>query len=430
MHLLFLTHYFPPEVNAPASRTYENARHWVRAGHRVTVLTCVPNHPAGVAYPGYRNRLWSWEEMDGIRVLRVWTYLSPNQGFSRRIANYVSYLLAAVLLAPLVAGVDLVVSTTPQFFCGLAGYAVSRMKRVPWVLEVRDLWPESIVSVGAMRRGKVVRLLEGVETFMYRRADHVVALTRAFRRHITARGVAPEKVTVIKNGADLERFVPQPRDNAFRAAHRLEGKFVASYVGTHGMAHALDVVLRAAGLLKSDPRFVFLLVGDGAEKQRLWAEKIRLELDNVVMLPQQPKERMPEILAASDASLVLLRNTELFRTVIPSKMFESMAMSRPIVLGVAGESRDIVEEGQCGICIEPENAEALVGALRLLAGDADFAGCLGVSGREFVVREYDREKLAHRFLALLCAVAGERRLLPGRGRRAALLPRNGSGGGL
>lgn len=414
MHILFLTHYFPPEVNAPASRTYENARHWVRAGHRVTVLTCVPNHPAGVAYPGYRNRLWQWEELDGIRVLRVKTYLSPNQGFSRRVLNYLSYQLSATLLAPLVAGVDLVVSTTPQFFCGLTGFLVSRMKRVPWVLEVRDLWPESIVTVGAMRRGRAVRLLERVESFMYRRADHVVALTHAFKRHITARGVPDQRVTVIKNGADLERFVPASRDNAFRAAYRLDGRFVASYVGTHGMAHALDLVLRAAQRLQSDPRFLFLLVGDGAEKERLLAEKERLGLDNVLMLPQQPKELMPEILAASDASLVLLKNSELFRTVIPSKMFEVMAMARPIILGVAGESREIVEEGGCGLCIEPENLDGLVAALEQLAASPELAASLGDSGRRFVIGEYDREKLALRFLNLLSSLAG------GAGSRKAL----------
>ncbi len=406
MHILFLTHYFPPEVNAPASRTHENAKRWVRAGHRVTVLTCVPNHPAGLVYPGYRNRLKQWEEIDGIRVLRVGTWLSANQGIGKRILNYFSYLVSAVLLSPLVEDADIVVSTSPQFFCGLAGYFVSGARRVPWVLEIRDLWPESIIAVGAVRNRSLIRLLEGVETFMYRRADRVVALTNAFRWHIAGRGVPAALIDVIKNGADLERFRPSPRENAFRADHGLRGKFVASYVGTHGMAHGLDTILQAAEALKADTRIAFLLVGDGAERAGLLSEKARRGLDNVVMLPQQPKERMPEILAASDACLVMLKKTELFKTVIPSKLFEAMAMERSIVLGVEGESREIVEAGACGLCIEPENAAALADALVRLADDPALCSRLGENGRKFVARDYDRDVLAERYLSLLCNTVG------------------------
>ncbi len=406
MHILFLTHYFPPEVNAPASRTHENAKRWVRCGHRVTVLTCAPNHPTGVVYPGYRNRPAQWENIDGIRVLRVGTFLSANKGIGKRTLNYVSYMAAAVLFSPLVKGVDVVVSTSPQFFCGLAGYFVSAGKRSPWLVEIRDLWPESIVAVGAVRNPRAIRILESVETFMYRRADRVVALTNAFKRHIAGRGVPPERIDVIKNGADLDRFRPMPRDNAFRAAHGFTGKFVASYIGTHGMAHGLDTIFRAAERLRHNDRIVFMLVGDGAERDGLLKEKERLGLANVLMLPQQPKNRMPEILAASDASLVLLKRADLFKTVIPSKLFEAMAMERPIVLGVEGESREIVEEGECGLCIEPENETALADALVRLAGDPGLALRLGENGRKFVTRDYDRDALADRYLSLLVSTAG------------------------
>jgi glycosyltransferase involved in cell wall biosynthesis len=347
-----------------------------------------------------------WEDIDGIRVFRVGTLLSANKGFGKRTLNYLSYMASAILFSPLVKGVDVVVSTSPQFFCGLAGFFVSTGKRVPWVLEIRDLWPESIIAVGAVRNRTVIRFLESFETFMYRRADRVVALTNAFKRHIAGRGVPFGRIEVIKNGADLDRFRPMPRDNAFRSAHGLTGKFVASYVGTHGMAHSLDTIFRAAELLRGDDRIVFLMVGDGAERENLLKEKDRSGLDNVVMLPQQPKERMPEILAASDASLVLLKKTDLFKTVIPSKLFEAMAMERPIVLGVEGESREIVEEGDCGLCIEPENATGLADALGRLASDPGLALRLGRNGRMFVTRDYDREVLAESYLSLLCSAAG------------------------
>ena len=405
LHILFLSHYFPPEVNAPASRTHENAKRWVRAGHRVTVITCAPNHPKGIVYPGYRNALRQWEEIDGIRALRVKTFLSANKGFGGRTLNYLSYMFSAIIFSPMVKDVDVVVSTSPQFFCGMAGYFVSRLKGKPWVLEIRDLWPESIISVGAISNRKVIRLLEGVETFMYRKAARIVSVTDSFKAHIVRRGIPPERVSVIKNGADLERFSPLPKDNRIRKELGLNGKYVASYIGTHGMAHGLESVLRAAENLKDSPQFVFLLVGDGAERDTLVKTQESLGLKNVIMLPQQEKSRMPEIIAASDVNLVLLRKADLFKTVIPSKIFEAMAMERPIVLGVEGESKQIIEEGDCGICIEPENALELAKALATLCGDKGKADRLGRNGRKFVERYFNRDKLAADYLDLLRATA-------------------------
>lgn len=406
MHILFLCHYFPPEVNAPASRTYENARRWVRAGHQVTVLTCHPSHPGGKVYPGYENSLYAWEEMDGIRVLRVGTYLSANKGFAKRTANYISYMLSAVGQCWRVRDVDLVVSTSPQFFCGMAGYFVSRLKRRPWVLEIRDLWPESIIAVGAITNRRVIGLLEGVESFLYRKADHIISLTRAFSRHIAVRGVPQEKISIITNGADLERYAPGERMNAVREELGLgEGVFVASYIGTHGMAHGLGAVLKAAKLLEAEKSIHFLLVGDGAEREKLLREKEALGLDNVTMLGQQPKEKMPFFLAATDACLVLLIKSELFKTVLPSKIFEAMAMGRPIVLGVEGESKELVEEGQCGLCVEPENEAALTEAVRKLASDPQLRVTLGTNGQEFVARRFNRETLAREYLEILTQVS-------------------------
>ena len=405
MHILFLSHYFPPEVNAPASRTYENAKRWVRAGHRVTVITCTPNHPNGVVYPGYANRLWQWDQKDGIRILRVKTYLSANKGIKKRILNYVSFMVSAVFFCHLVRRVDVVASTSPQFFCGMAGYLVSRLKGKPWLLEIRDLWPESIIAVGALTSRTIIRLLEWIECFLYRRADQVVAVTHAFKTHIVAKSISPTRVAVITNGADLDHFQPRGRHNPFRYEMRLGDKFVASYVGTHGMAHGLDTVLRAAEYLKERNDIVFLLVGDGAERQNLIRERDRRGLANVIMVGQQPKERMPDIIAASDACLVLLRDTTLFRTVIPSKIFEAMAMERPIILGVRGESQGIVEACQCGICIEPENHSELTAAVLRLADHPAEGLALGRNGRKHVMNSYNRDHLAESYRQCLEATA-------------------------
>ena len=401
MHILFLSHYFPPEVNAPASRTYENARRWVRDGHQVTVLTCVPNHPHGVVYPGYQNRWCQWENVDGINVLRVITYLGPNKGFVRRIVNYLSYFFSASFFCSKVKNVDVVVSTSPQFFCGLAGFFVSRRLRVKWVLEIRDLWPESIVAVGALRQQQIIRILESIETFMYRQANHIVTVTNSFLQHITARGIDAGKLTVITNGADLESFKPQPRDNEVTVKYGLRDKFVASFIGTHGMAHGLSTVLRAADRLRKDQRIVFLLVGDGAEKENLERQAREMRLDNVVMIGQQPKKMMPLFLAASDVCLVLLRRDDLFKTVIPSKIFEAMAMARPIIMGVEGESWEIVKQADCGLAIEPENDLELTEAVVKLADNPKLVEKLGNNGRRFVAENYDRGKLAEMYLDVL-----------------------------
>ncbi|NLI81636.1 MAG: glycosyltransferase family 4 protein [Deltaproteobacteria bacterium] len=407
MHILFLTHYFPPEVNAPASRTFENARRWVRAGHRVTVLTCNPSHPAGVLYPGYPNRLRGWETMEGIRVLRVRTYLSANKGFLRRTANYLSYMVSATIQSGAARDVDVVVSTSPQFFCGMAGLWVARLKRRPWVLEIRDLWPESIIAVGAMQNRRVIRFLESMETFLYQRADHIVSVTRSFKGHIEKRRVPPHRISVLTNGADLSRYHPMDRENGVREQLGLRGTFVASYIGTHGMAHGLETVLKAAELLRREREIRFLLVGDGAERERLEAERERLRLDNVLMLPQQPKEEMPAFLAASDACMVLLRKRDVFKTVIPSKIFEAMAMARPIILGVEGESRGIVEEGRCGLFIEPEDAGELARTVVRLHRDPALARSLGENGRAFVRERFDRDMLAQRYLEIIQATVME-----------------------
>jgi glycosyltransferase involved in cell wall biosynthesis len=370
LRILFLSHYFPPEVNAPASRTFEHCREWVRLGHDVTVVSCVPNHPMGRIYPNYKNRLYHCEMVEGIRVIRLLTYVTPNSRFLRRSLNYFFYMVIAICSAPFLPKADVAISTSPQFFNGLAGYFVSRLKRVPWILEIRDLWPESIVAVGAIENRWVIRILEGIESWAYKKADCIISLTDTFKPHIVAKGGEPAKIDVIKNGVNTTLFQKQAVDPDIAKRFGLADKFVAAYIGTHGMAHGLEVILDAAERLIDEPRIAFVLVGDGAEKKKLIKERDARGLHNVIMLDQQPKDMMPAIWALSDVSLILLRKLDLFTTVIPSKMFEALATETPIILGVEGESRDIVEQSGCGLCIEPENAVALAEAVRDLSNDA------------------------------------------------------------
>ncbi len=401
MKILFLSHYFPPEVNAPATRTYEHCRRWVELGHEVTVVSCVPHHPHGRAFPGYQNRWWHIEERDGIRAIKLKTYITANEGFLKRTLNYIIYMVMCILAAPFLKSADVVISTSPQFFNGLAGYFVSRMKRCPWLLEIRDLWPESILAVGAIENRWVIGMLESIERFVYRKADHVVAVTEAFCPHIEQRGAARENISLIRNGVNLAFFQEAIPDTELAAQWGLEGKFVAAYVGTHGMAHGLDTIIDAAALLVDHPDIVFLMVGEGAERERLAQRVEELGLENVIMQAQQPKERMPAIWSLTDVSLVLLRKLDLFKTVIPSKIFESMAMSRPIVLGVEGEVAQIIGESQTGICIEPESAPALAEAVMTLYRDRALYDKLAANGRPCVSRDFDRNALADRYEKIL-----------------------------
>lgn len=401
MRILFLSHYFPPEVNAPATRTYEHCKEWVKQGHQVTVISCVPHHPIGKVYPGYKNRLFYREEKDGIQAIKILTYVTANEGFAKRTFNYVFYMMMAILVAPFVAKADVVISTSPQFFNGLAGYFVSRIKRAAWVLEIRDLWPESILAVGAIENKRLIRMLEGIERFVYRKADYIVPVTNAFKKHILRNGGNEARISVIRNGVNLELFNPMPRNEEYANEIGIGGKFVASYVGTHGMAHGLDVVIETAEKLKNNPDIMFLLVGEGAEKSRLKAAVEARGLSNVVMLDQQKKDQMPLIWSVSDVSLVLLRKLDLFLTVIPSKIFESMAMGKPIILGVRGESAEIIEQGNAGLCIEPENADQLTESLLSLYNNRDGYAEIAESAKGYVAKNFNRKELAKEYEQIL-----------------------------
>lgn len=398
MHILFLSDNFPPEVNAPASRTFEHCREWVRAGHQVTVVTCAPNFPQGKVFPGYRNRLWQEEHMDGIRVLRVWTYITTNEGTVRRTLDYLSFLPAATLASLFVRKLDVVVGTSPQFFTVCAAALLAACKRVPWVFELRDIWPESIRAVGAMKNERILGALERLECLLYRKARLIVTVTHTFREVLIRRGIDGGKIEVVTNGVDSSRFSPRHRDTALAAQLGLQGRFVAGYIGTHGMAHGLDTLLDAAKLLGDDYRI--LLLGDGATKATLRERAQRECISNVVFVDTVPKEDVARYWSLLDVSIIHLRKTELFTTVIPSKLFECMGMGIPVAHGVAGESAGIVEREEVGLVFEPENAGALAETLRRLHADTALRERLGRNGLLAATR-YDRSELARRMVSLL-----------------------------
>ena len=402
MRILYVSHYFPPEMGAPAGRVAGLGRAWVAAGHEVHVLTGFPHHPTGRIHPEYRRafrRGFLREQFEGVHVHRTWIFPAANRGKVRRSLNYTSFMASAAIAGSLgLRRPDVIVATSPQLLCAAAGQLLALRFRAPLVMEVRDLWPESLVAVGASSsRSLLVGSLERLAKALYRRASHIVTVTDSQREVIVRAGIPPECVSVMPNGVDRSFFDA----GAASLPPAAEGRFVVTYIGTIGMAHHLETLLEAAALLRGDPRFLFRLVGEGARREALEVQARFAGLTNVEFCGQRPRGEVARWIAESSACAVLLRRDDVFHTVVPSKILEIMAVGRPILLGVEGEARALLDRAGAGIAVEPENAAQLAAAIRTLAGDEDRCRQLGMNGRRFVASEFLREKLAERYLELL-----------------------------
>lgn len=401
MEILFLADNYPPETNAAALRVHERAVYWQKWGHRVTVVTSVPNFPEGIVHQGYRNRWRQEETIDGIRVIRVKTFVAPNKGVTLRILDFMSYMGTAFLNGLFLKRPDVVVATSPQFFCAVAGGWLARVKRVPFVFELSDLWPASIRAVGAMRNRKILKRVEKLELSLYRRSDVIIALTEAFRQDLVARGIDGEKIRVVRNGSNQDFLRPGPPDPELQASLGLDGKFVVAYIGTQGLAHALQRVLEAADRLREHEDIAFLFVGAGACTQELKAAAERLDLPNVRFVGRRPREEIVDYWRLADVSLVHLRDDPVFATVLPSKIFESMAMGLPMLYaGPLGEASALIEDNRAGIAVSAEDPVALSKAIMRLRTDPLLYDTLAANSLSAAPR-HTREAQAEQFLTVL-----------------------------
>jgi glycosyltransferase involved in cell wall biosynthesis len=399
MKILFLTDNFPPEFNAPATRTYEHCREWVKLGADVTVITCAPNFPSGKVFEGYKNKWKQVELMDGIKVIRVWSFISPNAGFIKRTLDFISFCVTS-FLAGLTVKTDLIVATSPQFFTAVSGCALSLLRRKKWVMEVRDIWPESIVAVDAVRSRWIISILEKVELFLYRTAHKIVVVTDAFKVNLISKGVPAEQVHVVKNGVDLSIYQPRPKNEALLRSLNLQNKFVVGYVGTHGLAHSLDFIIRCIDKVQ-EASFHFIFIGDGAEKKNLLRLAGELKLENVTFLDPVRKSEIANYLSTLDIALVPLKKSTTFQSVIPSKVFESVAMNIPILLGVDGETREIIETYHAGLFFEPENESDFLKKLLAIRSEMENNKEKLFSGCSKMAMDFDRNNLARKMLAVL-----------------------------
>ena len=423
MKILYISQYFPPEMGAPAARASELARHWAQSGHEVSVLTGFPNHPTGVVPPEWRARLRRLTDHEkifstapaqnkagSIDVFRTWLWPLPNRKAHERMRNYASFCISAALRGLALPRPDVVIASSPQLLVGLSGWWIAFARRIPLVFEVRDLWPESLTAVGVGDENSLLHhALGAIAKFLYRHSDKIVVVTPAFKEHLMRHWRVPEeKIAVVENGVETDLFSPasSAANHALRqqlgAPGNWDDKFLVCYIGTMGMAHGLETLLDAADRLQGQhSNAQFLLVGEGAEKERIKALAQSRGLANVRFLDQQPREKIPAFISASDACLVLLKKTDVFKTVIPTKMLEFMSCARPVILGVDGQARQIIEHAEGGLVIEPENADALVQAIGQLSADRALCTVLGQKGRDYILQNFSRGRTAEKYIDVL-----------------------------
>lgn len=407
MKILFLTDNYPPEVNAAASRVHERAKHWIAKGYEVTVITSSPNFPQGKVYKDYKNK-WRYVEVkDGIRIVRVKTFIARNKGTLLRMCDFLSYMFTSFVNGLFEKKPDIICATSPHLFTAVSGYLLSVFKRKPFIFEVADLWPDSIKAVGAISQSKILKLVEKLELFLYRHATNIVVLSPAFKDNLVSRGIASNKIHVIINGVEQSQFYPKAADVELQKKLSLTGKYVIGYIGTFGMAHALSSVIEAAKLLRGHDNIRFLFVGDGAERELIQSKANDEGVTNVVFVPPKPKVEIINYWALCDVALVHLRDSPVFETVIPSKIFEAMAMHLPVVLACPkGVASTIISKEAVGVCVSPEQPQALADAVKALFDDADLTKKMSTASAA-AVSSYTREAQAFAWEALFRQIKSE-----------------------
>jgi glycosyltransferase involved in cell wall biosynthesis len=404
MRILWVAQWFPPDLGALPARITEMANVWAEQGHDVTVLTAFPHHPLGEVPPQYRGRVVVHEQWGAVRVIRCWLLALPNRRMWQRTICQLSFGVTALLLGIWRTGrPDVVLVSSPPFFTIPAAWLMARLRRRPFVFEVRDLWPAVFVEMGVMKRGIAYRILEAMEEFFYRAADRVVVVTRAFREDLVTRRVDRAKIAVIPNGADLDIYARADVEPRYRQVLGGTDKILVTFVGTHGVATGLDQILDAAELLRDDPRFAFAFVGEGAERDRLIASASKRGLSNVIFHHAVAKEEVPHVYASSDVCIVCLKPVPFLEKFIPSKIFEIIASGRPVIAALAGEAAEIVHEAG-HIVVAPGDAAAIARELRALADDDGRVAEMVCKGRAYVAEHFDRRMLARRYLETFSAL--------------------------
>jgi len=395
MHILLIHQAFAALDQPGGTRHHELARHLAARGHRVTVIASPVSYLTGSLTP----TPLLLEERAGVRVIRAYTYRALHKSFVHRVFAFVSFMASSFFIGLGIKNVDLVWGTSPPIFQGVTAWMLARLKRVPFLFEVRDLWPQFAIAVGVLRSRTLIRLSFWLERFLYRRADRVMVNSPGFVSHVTERGA--KCVELVPNGADPEMFDPSDTGASFRIRHLLADKFVVLYAGAHGMSNDLGVVLESARYLADRRAVRIVLLGDGKEKAALQKQAESLDLTNLLFLPPVPKNEMAAALAGADACLAILKPLVEYKTTYPNKVFDYMAAGRPVVLAIDGVIREVVEAAGCGIFVQPGDPSALAEAIITLVANPERSRKMGMAGRKYLEEHFSRERIAEKLVGLL-----------------------------
>lgn len=408
MKILIVAHYYPPEMGGAAARLHGLSRWMVDQGHEVTVITAFPNYPAGEFPPEYKGKIKAAETMDGVKLLRTWVYTTPARSSMRRILNYLSFMVMSAIVGIFTRGkYDVILASSPPLFLGVSGWLIARLRRIPFVFDIRDIWPEVAVEAGEFAPdGKVTRLAERLARFLYNKADHITPVTENKFKKLEAAGVPAAKMSVVTNGVDLD-YVETAVATDMRDELNLPNKFIVLYAGLLGIAQGVDIAVRAADILREQQDIHFVIVGEGVKRDELMQQIETLQLQNVTMLPRQPREKIPAFLKASDVSLVPLVSSNI-DDAVPSKLLEAWAYGRPVILSAGGEAASIVYDSQGGLVIEPGNAAQLAEAILFLQEHPEERFAFAQKGHDLVRNCYDRRGLAQQMAQVLQKTVAEK----------------------
>ncbi len=397
MNILIVSQYYPPEVGALATRMSSIARHLRGFGHNVTVLCEIPNYPTGIVEKKYKGKLWFAEKVDGIDVIRSYVTANPRKTNVQRIKFYISFMISAILKGLTLPQYDIVIATSPPLFVGIAGLLISKFVNAKFVFDVRDLWPESAFSLGEMNKGLSYSLAEKMELLLYRKAQIISVAVPGFKDRLMEKGVTAEKIVPLPNGVDVDHFYPCSANTELKQKYDLIDKFVVLFSGNHGLAQGLDTVIKAAQILKDHENIRFLFIGSGVEKDKLVQMKAKMGLTNIIFDKEQPFSVMPKIISIADVCLVPLKDLDLFKNALPSKMFEYMACGKPVLSTLIGEGRDVLEESGGGVSVSPENEIELAKAVINFYNNTKTTREYGNNAVKFVKTNYSKITLIKKF---------------------------------
>ena len=398
MKILLISENFYPESNAPGKRLFEHAKEWVRLGNEVTVLTGVPNAPKGKVFEGYKNKIYQSEKIDGIKIVRVWTFIAKNERFLLRTLDFISFMITSFFFGLFIKKHDKIIVSSPQFLPVISGFIIAKIKNIPFILEIRDLWPESIVALGAIKKNNyIIKILYSIAKYIYQKSELIVVVTKTFKEYLVDMGIREDKIIIIENGFNFDSTLkPSKSIQTVKEKYNItNNNFTVSYIGTIGMSHGIEIVIEAAQLIKD---VNFLIIGEGAQKKSLQEIAKVKKITNILFIDNIDWQEIVNINQVISANLIHLRNLELFKTVIPSKIFESMALKKPILAGLIGESLDIIKQSKSGLEVKPEDPNSLVEKILQMKNNKNLCDQLANNGFNLVQDRYNRKTLAQKMI--------------------------------